>query len=568
MIYQRYINLPVLLMMMVFLSIHKINAQTTIFTDNFETDKGWSNDPFGTDDATAGLFERGDPEETSYSGTIYQPNITMSGNNCLVSGPLAGSSVGAHDIDGGVTSIRSPDITLPGSGPIYVHYTLYLAHYSNSSSDDFIQLLAVTTTPPHRSILLYTRSGSNSIREAQWQSFSSDVSAFAGETIFLVLKAADNGNGSLVEAGLDDISIVQHNTPFDIQAAIDNAYDGDIIVVPDGVYSGNIDFLGKAITLVSRNGASNCIIDGNNTTVGVKFINEESEKSVLNDFTITNCLAEAGQGGGIHCGQNTSPTIINCIISNNRVDYYSNPNENWGGGGIYCGENSHPRIINCDIKDNLVYSSTASTESRGGGVFCFNRSSPKIIDCRIENNEVKNAAASWPYCYGGGIAGIYAYPELVNCTIESNFTSTIPNAIFSLGGGAYFAYQTNDTPLPIFRNCTFVNNRSQWEGGGLALRFCGDQNRYSSIISCEFRGNTTEIGAGGGIYCDNSSATVRSSTFDENVSNQIHVSDDYQWSEFNIDYCAIKGQMSGIFVQSADPDYDPLIYGINNKDTN
>src|SRR4029079_12647235 len=88
---------------------------TVVFFDDFETSLGWVANPSGTDTATTGQWERGNPEDTNSVGA-KQLGTTISGVNDLVTGRLAGAAAGVNDVDGGVTSIRSPAIALPSTG--------------------------------------------------------------------------------------------------------------------------------------------------------------------------------------------------------------------------------------------------------------------------------------------------------------------------------------------------------------------------------------------------------------------------------------------------------------------
>jgi hypothetical protein len=176
-----------------------------VFEDSFETDKGWTRNPNGTDTASTGLWERGDPEQTSSSG-IKQLGTTVSGVNDLVSARLAGSSAGANDIDGGVTTIQSPPIALPSSGTLTLTFQYYLAHGSNASSADFFRVYAVGGT----STLLLQSLGAATNRDGVWTASGSlSLNAFAGQTIRLRIEAADASTASLVEAGVDDVRITQ-----------------------------------------------------------------------------------------------------------------------------------------------------------------------------------------------------------------------------------------------------------------------------------------------------------------------------------------------------------------------
>jgi extracellular elastinolytic metalloproteinase len=177
---------------------------TVVFTDDFETAKGWATNPNGTDTATTGQWERGNPEDTNSNGA-KQLGTTTSGVNDLVTARLAGASAGVNDIDGGVTSIRSPAITLPSTGTLTLTFNQYLAHGSNATNADFLRVSVVGTTTS----VVFQRVGAAVNLNGAWAAASANLTPFAGQTIRLLIEAADASTASLVEAGIDDVRITQ-----------------------------------------------------------------------------------------------------------------------------------------------------------------------------------------------------------------------------------------------------------------------------------------------------------------------------------------------------------------------
>ncbi len=174
----------------------------TIFWDDFESDLGWDEDPYGSDTATTGQWERANPEETTYNGAL-QLGTTVSGSQDLVTDGTAGSSVGSYDIDSGTTSILSPAIVLPAGRELTLSFSYYLAHLDNATTDDFLRVSIVGNSTE----LVLEELGSAVNDYASWASFNGDISAFAGQTIRILIAAADGGGGSLVEAAVDDVLI-------------------------------------------------------------------------------------------------------------------------------------------------------------------------------------------------------------------------------------------------------------------------------------------------------------------------------------------------------------------------
>ncbi|MEV4638417.1 M28 family peptidase [Actinoplanes sp. NPDC049548] len=176
----------------------------SVFADDFETAKGWTTNAAGTDTATTGAWERGDPAATS-SGVATQLGTTVNGTNDLVTGASAGSSAGANDVDGGTTTIRSPAITLP-SGASSLSFSWYLAHLNNATSADYFRVQVISGTS---ATTVFSQAGAAADRAASWQKATVSLAAYAGQTIRLQVEAADAGTASLVEAAVDDIVITQ-----------------------------------------------------------------------------------------------------------------------------------------------------------------------------------------------------------------------------------------------------------------------------------------------------------------------------------------------------------------------
>ncbi|MBO3747914.1 zinc carboxypeptidase [Streptosporangiaceae bacterium NEAU-GS5] len=174
---------------------------TTVYSDTFETATGWTTNPSGTDTATTGQWERANPADTNSSGA-KQLGTTVSGSFDLVTGGQAGTAAGDFDLDGGVSSIRSPSITLPASGTLTLSFSWYLAHGSNATSADYLRVFVNGSQ-------VFQQLASAVNRNGAWATATADVSSFAGQSVQIRIEAADAATASLVEAGVDDVKITQ-----------------------------------------------------------------------------------------------------------------------------------------------------------------------------------------------------------------------------------------------------------------------------------------------------------------------------------------------------------------------
>ena len=190
-----------------------------------------------------------------------------------------------------------------------------------------------------------------------------------------------------------------------IQAALNAANDFDIIEVANGTYTGignrDLDYLGKPIMLLSKNGPEHTVIDCERRGQGFRFFRGEDERSVLQGITIKN--GKTSHGAGIFCGA-SSPTIQNCILLHNHALQE--------GGGIY-NDSSNPTLINVILANNKAHA--------GGAIFNGSNASPMLQHCTLASN-----IASF---VGGGLGhlDISSTPEVHNTILWGNIPEQIDN---------------------------------------------------------------------------------------------------------------------------------------------
>ena len=179
----------------------------TVFSDNFESNLGWSLTP-GENNASAGTWQRGDPDATSSNGVMLQPGSCAGGSaSCLVTGLAAGTSAASNDVDGGQTSIQSPPIVLPSTGTLTLSLTYFLAHLGNATADDYFRARIVGSNGVAQTVI--ARGATASDFPGVWRTRTANISAWAGQTIRIRVDAIDRAGDSVVEAGVDNVVVTR-----------------------------------------------------------------------------------------------------------------------------------------------------------------------------------------------------------------------------------------------------------------------------------------------------------------------------------------------------------------------
>lgn len=214
-----------------------------------------------------------------------------------------------------------------------------------------------------------------------------------------------------------------------IQAAVNVAVDGDLVLVTNGVYGSagaadatNVVLVTKGVTVASVNGPLFTTIDGGG---GRRCLRMAHALAAARGFTLTRGLAALG--GGLYLAAGATAEDLR-VLSNVATS---------NGGGVYCATNG-------TLRNSIVVSNRLSSGDGGGGMYI--RSGGLISNCTVSDNAAPGN--------GGGIY-LFQAGTARNCLVARNSAG-------HNGGGIY--HQGDATT----RCCTVVNNSAVDFGGGMA----------------------------------------------------------------------------------------------------
>lgn len=264
-----------------------------------------------------------------------------------------------------------------------------------------------------------------------------------------------------------------------IQAGINAAANGDRVVVAPGAYFENIDFLGRAIEVISSDGPATTIIDGGHHGPTVSFVGGEPRDSAIIGFTIQHggaAVDGSGLGGGIELHDSAASISGNIITANDCVGIAITRSGALiqrntisdtapvatgvcvsNGTGIYVVEGSSVSgFPSTEILANTIENNDQTKGDPDGGQVVGNSGGGILVDgaegTLIANNIIRNNKANF---IGGGINVLY-----------TNHVVILQNQIYgnsarNVGGGIYDLAQYVDSGRPLLTliaNNTFFGN--------------------------------------------------------------------------------------------------------------
>ena len=176
---------------------------TVAFEDDCEMDLGWTLGVPG-DTATTGIWERVDP-----FGTDAQPENDATpgaGTLCFVTGQGSqGGSLGENDVDDGITTLLSPIFDATSGESMTIQMSLWYSNNQGASPNNDSMPIELSNDGGGSWVMLEDFSTNT----GTWIQRNYNLDDYVVPTNQMQLRfiARDLGDGSVVEAGVDDVSI-------------------------------------------------------------------------------------------------------------------------------------------------------------------------------------------------------------------------------------------------------------------------------------------------------------------------------------------------------------------------
>jgi hypothetical protein len=202
-------------------------GRNATFVDDFEQNRGWTVTTEG--ELTNGGWERGTPNAGGFLG---DPPFDGDGSgSCFVTGNRLGDS----DVDGGTAILTSPlmDAT---EGDAHLSYRRWFANNRTGTPGEDVLTVSISNDGGATRVALETVGPDGEEVSGGWIRQSFRVADYLAPTTAMRLRftVADEGDDSLVEAAIDDVSMNRTTAGFWCQpCALD--FDGNRLIGPGDV---------------------------------------------------------------------------------------------------------------------------------------------------------------------------------------------------------------------------------------------------------------------------------------------------------------------------------------------
>jgi len=313
----------------------------------------------------------------------------------------------------------------------------------------FVFLLIILTSTSFALTRYVTSAGSGSMNGSSW------INAYPSASLQLAINLSASGDEVWVATGIyypttSNTRTISFNMKNNV--SIYGSFMGtETSITQRNLMAGLSSTLSGGIGTVGIGDNSYHVISNsnlNNTALIDGFIisdGNDDRPALATDEGLGGGIYNGGSGNGNVC----SPTIRNCLITNNRAVF---------GAGIfnngYLSGTCNPIILNCVITTNTATSGGGAIDNFG----VAGNANPIITNCVIYNNIALNRAGAM-YCWGGNNGN--ASPQVLNTCFVNNS---------AIDGGGIVCDRLNTsagssgTATPNFRNCIFWGNTASGIG--------------------------------------------------------------------------------------------------------